>query len=211
MTNLGTRICIAVLTFAISAGPVLAQAPQQTTNPPANPPAAAPQDKQPETMPLPKPGEVLPNNDAGQDNTQQQQKPDAELPDAPSSSQGQQQPQQPTVTPVPVDNTTNNPAADEAQPATQTGELPQSDASSTAKQPKTTNNQQPLGTAAAEGAKTYGGGASRPAGVAIAPAKQKQSRSFLIRMGAIMAGAAALGTVYALTKKTGPTPPNAIR
>ena len=48
---------------------------------PANPPAAAPQDKQPETMPLPKPGEVLPNNDPGQDNTQPQQKPDAELPE----------------------------------------------------------------------------------------------------------------------------------
>jgi hypothetical protein len=52
-----------------------------------------------------------------------------------------------------------------------------------------------------------GGAASKPAGTAIAPAKQRQVRSFLIKMGAIVAGAAALGTVFALSKSSPSTPP----
>lgn len=63
-------------------------------------------------------------------------------------------------------------------------------------------NGTPVGTAAAESAKTAGGGASRPAGVAIAPAKQKRSRSLLIKLGAALAAGAALGTVYGLSKST---------
>ena len=43
--------------------------------------------------------------------------------------------------------------------------------------------QQPLGAATAEGVPTVGGGASRPAGEAIAPAKQNQRRSMLIKIG----------------------------
>jgi hypothetical protein len=68
---------------------------------------------------------------------------------------------------------------------------------------------QPLGTAAAEKATTAGGAASRPAGTAIAPAKQRQVRSFLIKMGLIAAGGIALGTVYGLSKSSPPKPPNA--
>jgi hypothetical protein len=67
----------------------------------------------------------------------------------------------------------------------------------------------PLGTAAAEKGQTAGGGASRPAGVAIAPAKQKRSRSLLIKLGALAAAGAAVGTVYALSKGTGSTPAGA--
>jgi hypothetical protein len=69
----------------------------------------------------------------------------------------------------------------------------------------------PLGTAAAEKGQTAGGAASRPAGVAIAPAKQKRSRSLLIKLGAIAAAGAAIGTVYALSKGTGSTPAGAVR
>jgi hypothetical protein len=69
-------------------------------------------------------------------------------------------------------------------------------------------NVQPLGTAAAESGKTVGGPASRPAGMAIAPAKQKRTRSLLLKVGAIVGGAAALGTVYALSKASSSTPPN---
>jgi len=65
-----------------------------------------------------------------------------------------------------------------------------------------TNGTTPVGTAAAESAKTAGGGASRPAGVAIAPAKQKRSRSLLIKLGAALAAGAALGTIYGLSKST---------
>ena len=65
-----------------------------------------------------------------------------------------------------------------------------------------TNGTNPVGTAAAESAKTAGGGASRPAGVAIAPAKQKRSRSLWIKMGAALAAGAALGTIYGLSRST---------
>ena len=67
----------------------------------------------------------------------------------------------------------------------------------------------PLGAAAAEAGATAGGAASRPAGSALAPAKQGQRRSFLIKLGLIAAGGAAIGAVYALSRGTGSTPPGA--
>jgi hypothetical protein len=57
----------------------------------------------------------------------------------------------------------------------------------------------PVGTAAAPYEKTSGVAASRPAGAVIAPAKQRRARSILIRVGVIVGGAAAIGTVVALT------------
>lgn len=60
----------------------------------------------------------------------------------------------------------------------------------------------PQGVAVAGAAKTNGGPASEPAGTAIAPAKQRQMRSLLIKIGAIGAGAAALGAIYGLTRST---------
>ncbi len=68
-------------------------------------------------------------------------------------------------------------------------------------------SQNPVGAAAAEAGATAGGAASRPAGAAIAPAKQGQRRSLLIKVGLIAAGAGALGAVYALSRGTGSTPP----
>ncbi len=68
---------------------------------------------------------------------------------------------------------------------------------------------QPEGTAAARAARTIGGPASKPAGSAIAPAKQRQMRSLLIKVGAIVAAGATLGTVYALTRGTPSKPPGA--
>ena len=66
--------------------------------------------------------------------------------------------------------------------------------------------QQPLGAATAEGVTTVGGGASRPAGVAIAPAKQNQRRSLLLKLGAIAAVGVAGDTIYALSKGTSAKP-----
>jgi hypothetical protein len=66
--------------------------------------------------------------------------------------------------------------------------------------------QEPLGAATAEGVETVGGGASRPAGVAIAPAKQNQRRSLLLKLGAIAAVGVAGGTIYALSKGTSAKP-----
>ena len=66
--------------------------------------------------------------------------------------------------------------------------------------------QEPLGAATAEGVPTVGGGASRPAGAAIAPAKQNQRRSLLLKLGAIAAVGVAGGTIYALSKGTSSKP-----
>ncbi|HVJ04667.1 MAG TPA: hypothetical protein VM578_03230 [Candidatus Saccharimonadales bacterium] len=68
--------------------------------------------------------------------------------------------------------------------------------------------QEPLGAAAAEQVKTSGGGASRPAGNAIAPAKQHQYRSLLIKLGAVAAAGIAAGAVYGLSHATSSTPPH---
>ena len=67
----------------------------------------------------------------------------------------------------------------------------------------------PLGTATAQQGATRGGVASRPAGEAIAPAKQRQVHSLLIRLGLVAAGAAAVGTVVGLTRGTSSIPPGA--
>src|SRR5438045_9554163 len=62
---------------------------------------------------------------------------------------------------------------------------------------------QPSGTAAAQAGRVSGNAASRPAGAAIAPAKQRQVRSILIKMGVIAGAGVALGPVTALTKPGG--------
>jgi len=69
--------------------------------------------------------------------------------------------------------------------------------------------QEPAGTAAAGKPTTVGGAASKPAGTAIAPAKQRQVRSWLIKIGAVAAAGAALGIVYGLSKSTSSKPPGA--
>jgi len=108
------------------------------------------------------------------------------LPDSPSTSQSQalnasQQPVYASAAPVPAQE--------------------QQDQSST--------KQQPVGTAAAETIPTTGVAASRPAGAAYAPAKQRQVRSFLIKMGAVIGAGVAIGTVIALSAGSPSKPPGA--
>ncbi len=59
--------------------------------------------------------------------------------------------------------------------------------------------QEPGGAAAAPAAEISGSAVSRPAGSAIAPPKQRQVRSFLIKMGLIAGAGVAIGTVTALS------------
>jgi hypothetical protein len=66
---------------------------------------------------------------------------------------------------------------------------------------------EPVGAAAAESVPAAGGAASKPAGAAIAPAKQHQTRSLFLKVGAIAAGGIAAGTVYALSHGTSSKPP----
>ena len=73
--------------------------------------------------------------------------------------------------------------------------------------PQPKKSAEPVGAATAESVPTAGGAAAKPAGVAIAPAKQHQTRSLMIKIGAVLAAGAALGTVYALSHGTSSTPP----
>ncbi|HET6179000.1 MAG TPA: hypothetical protein VFE61_18870 [Candidatus Sulfotelmatobacter sp.] len=66
-----------------------------------------------------------------------------------------------------------------------------------------------MGTAAAEAPTVSGVTAAEPAGVAIAPAKQRRVRTILIRVGAIVGAGVALGTTLALTAGTPSKPPGA--
>jgi len=68
--------------------------------------------------------------------------------------------------------------------------------------------QQPLGAATAEQVRIAGGVASRPAGNAIAPTRQHQSRMLVIKVGAVVAGAAAVGAVVGLSRATPSVPPH---
>jgi hypothetical protein len=153
-------------------------------------------------------------------------------PNAPQTSPSPNTPQQPEVVPVgpeqqPSPETEQDqaspdqtgpgqqPQPDIQKPETDAGPAtpPQDDLQAKPIPPATQPDidQEPAGTAAAQKGRTAGGAASKPAGVAIAPAKQKRSWSFVMKLGAIAAGAAALGTVYALSRSTGSTPPGAGR
>jgi len=64
----------------------------------------------------------------------------------------------------------------------------------------------PVGSAAAPFEKTTGVAASRPAGAVIAPAKQHQARSILIRVSIVIGAAVAIGTVVALSRGSSSRP-----
>jgi hypothetical protein len=69
--------------------------------------------------------------------------------------------------------------------------------------------QKPVGTAVAEAPPSSGIAASQPAGVAVAPAKQRRVRTIVLRMGAIVGAGVAVGSVVALTAATSSKPPGA--
>jgi hypothetical protein len=159
--------------------------PAQTTDSGAATPAPA----QPNT-PTPAPQQTSPQQSAPQNTAPQMSPANSDQPSANTTPAVPATTQQ-TGTALP-----DSPAPQQAAPAQQAPT-------------QQTTPAQPAGTAAAERARTRGGVASRPAGVAIAPAKQHQVRSILIKTGAILAGAAALGTVYALHTATPSNPPGA--
>jgi hypothetical protein len=117
------------------------------------------------------------------------------------------------VTPPPQSGT-ESPSQTIAPPASQSvqkPELPDSPGTSAAQQ-QTQNAapvQQPTGSAAAQQGKISGSALSEPAGIAIAPAKQRRVRSILIKMGFIAGAGIALGTVAALSAASPAKPPGA--
>ncbi len=76
-------------------------------------------------------------------------------------------------------------------------------------QSQTQPAQKPVGTAAAEPVHASGIAASQPAGVAVAPVKQRRVRTIVIRVGAILGAGVAVGSVVALTAATSSRPPGA--
>ena len=119
----------------------------------------------------------------------------SELPDSPGATvvASTNSPQQGTIAQTP----NNAPAPQSAQP--------QANPSQSTQPPP----QQPVGTAASEAPRATGVAASQPAGVAIAPAKQRRVRTIVIRVGAIVGAAVAVGAVVALTAGTPSKPPGA--
>jgi hypothetical protein len=114
----------------------------------------------------------------------------------------------------PVQGTTVDPSRGPLAPAPTTSSDEQQtapDAPSATRNvnPPPQRREQPLGAGTAQEGVTSGGPASRPAGSAIAPAKQRQTRSLLIKLGAIAGAGIALGTILALSKGTPPKPPGA--
>jgi len=138
---------------------------------------------------------------------------------AATAAQPQQQNQQ--QQPVNPSGTTVNPSQAPLQPVTT---YPDASGAQQEQQPSTTTTpeqsnipenpqpkkqpSEPVGAAAAESVPTAGGAAAKPAGVAIAPAKQHQTRSLLIKVGAALAAGAAIGTVFALSHSSPSTPPD---
>jgi len=84
-------------------------------------------------------------------------------------------------------------------------QTPQSDG----QQSSSKGTQEPVGTAAAGSVETTGVAASNPAGAAIAPAKQRRTRTILIKVGALVGAGVAIGTVAALSSASPSRPPGA--
>lgn len=93
--------------------------------------------------------------------------------------------------PSPAEALPNSPSAVRSQDQVSSGQQPSPQVQS--------GTQEPLGTAVAPSVKTTGVAASRPAGAAIAPARQKRARSILIKVGVIVGAGVAVGTVVALS------------
>ena len=133
----------------------------------------------------------------------------------PAAPANQNQPQQPSPAPsgttvnpsqAPLNPVTTYPDASDTQQQPSPNAAPQT-TTTIPEGPQPKKPAEPVGAATAESVPTTGGAAAKPAGVAIAPAKQHQTRSLMIKIGAALAAGAALGTVYALSHGTSSTPP----
>jgi hypothetical protein len=94
------------------------------------------------------------------------------------------------------------PAGASAAPQT-----PPAAAPSNPQPPPQAKTQKPVGTAAAEVESTTGHAAFKPAGAAIAPAKQRRTRMMLIKIGALVGAGVAIGSVAALSSASPSRPP----
>jgi hypothetical protein len=133
----------------------------------------------------------------------------------PQSSQEPVQTQPPTGDdarqPQPVNpnnGTSATPAGNELPDAPTPAEPVQQKQGDSSGQTQTPSNV-PTGAAGAKAAPAKGAPASRPVGSAIAPAKQRERRSLLIKMGLVAGACIAVGSVVALSKGSPSRPPGA--
>jgi hypothetical protein len=125
----------------------------------------------------------------------------AELPDSPGATLARlQQPAQTQGSSNPWPAAAASPQAQDQEP-----QAPPVQSGPSQAQPP----QKPVGTAAAESTHAAGVAASQPAGVAIAPTKQRRVRTIVIRTAALLGAGAAVGSVVALTAATSSKPPGA--
>jgi hypothetical protein len=146
---------------------------------PANPPAVAATHEQAATPTASPSGQVA----------------SAELPDSPGTAWAKAQ--------------DASPQQNSSPPSAPPSSTPTATSQTTAAQDQTQKPQRPVGTAAAEAPKVNGVTAAQPAGVAIAPAKQRRVRTIVLKVGALVGAGAAVGTVIALTAATPSKPPGA--
>lgn len=197
--------------------PDTAQQSQQQTQPATTQPAqsSVPAQTQNQSAPAtPAPSNAQPAAPSAQGQQTQQDQPAQQQQTQPAQPQQQNQPVNPpsgtTVNPsqAPLAPVTTYPDASGAQQQQQpSGTSPQANLPASPQPKQQQQQNEPLGAAAAERVPTAGGAAAKPAGVAIAPAKQHQTRSLLIKVGAALAAGAAVGTVFALSHSSPSTPP----
>jgi len=189
---------------------------QQQAQSPASPAASSSQTSNSQTSNSQAPTSQAPSSQSPTSPQAPQAVPPAASEPPASTTPAQTQPAKPspngsTIDPSqgPLQPVTTYPDANGGQQQEQSTVQSQTTNPPEAPQPKTQQPTQPVGAATAERVPTAGGAAAKPAGAAIAPAKQHQTRGLLIKIGAIAAAGAALGTVYALTRSTGSLPPGA--
>lgn len=175
--------------------PSTAQQPPETSQQPATTQQPAQTNAtQPVTTPAPAAAPAQSTQPAAPANqTQPQQQP----PSPGTSVNPSQAPLAPVTTYPDASDTQQEQPSQNAAPQTTT--VPEG--------PKPKPQTEPVGAATAESVPTTGGAAAKPAGIAIAPAKQHQTRSLLLKIGAVAAAGAALGTIFALSHGTSSTPP----
>ena len=134
----------------------------------------------------------------------------SELPDSPGTTWARLQ-QSTEQTASQAQSAAEPAASGSSSPAQNQSAAPpdQSIQEETSDQTQNRKMQRPVGTAAAEAPKVSGVTAAQPAGVAIAPAKQRRVRILVLKVGAILGASAAIGTVVALSAATPSKPPGA--
>lgn len=103
---------------------------------------------------------------------------------------------------------TTTPSINELPDAPSIAQPVQQSTESSSKQPQNPASV-PSGAAGAKAPTVRGAPASRTVGAAIAPAKQRQRRSFLIRAGLVAGACVAVGSAFALSKGSPSKPPGA--